>query len=159
MKLSTQEEYGLRCLVELAREGEGKSLTIAELSRREGISAPNAAKIMRLLRRGGFVSSTRGQAGGYVLSRPVEQIRVGDVLSVLGGRFFDAKFCERHAGVELLCTHLGDCSIRPVLRHLQEVMDQVLGQLTLRHLLCHERDMNVPKGPRAVSLPLVTRVS
>lgn len=154
MKLSTQEEFGLRCLVQLAREGEGRSLTIAELSRREGISVPNTAKILRLLRRGGFVTSTRGQAGGYVLSRPVGQIRVGDVLSVLGGRFFDAEFCDRHAGAELTCTHLGDCSIRPVLRHLQELMDQVLGQLTLRHLLCPEREMSVPRNPRAVVLPL-----
>ena len=38
MKLSAQEEYGLRCLLRLGREGEGASLTISELSRREGIS-------------------------------------------------------------------------------------------------------------------------
>jgi len=48
MKLSSQEEYGLRCLLQLARAGEGASLTIAEMSEREGISAPNVAKIMRI---------------------------------------------------------------------------------------------------------------
>ena len=51
MKLSSQEEYGLRCLLQVARSGE--SLTIAELSRLEGISSPNVAKILRILRRGG----------------------------------------------------------------------------------------------------------
>ena len=61
MKLSSQEEYGLRCLLQLARAGEGASLTIAEMSEREGISAPNVAKIMRILRRAGLVKSTRGQ--------------------------------------------------------------------------------------------------
>ena len=50
MKLSSQEEYGLRCLLQLARAGVGASLTIAEMSEREGISAPNVAKIMRILR-------------------------------------------------------------------------------------------------------------
>ena len=51
MKLTTQEEYGLRCLLRLGREGAGQSLTIAELSRQEGISAPNVAKMMGILRR------------------------------------------------------------------------------------------------------------
>jgi Mn-dependent DtxR family transcriptional regulator len=70
MKLSTQEEYGLRCLLQLARAGDAASLTIAEMSEREGISSPNVAKIMRILRRAGLVRSTRGKAGGYYLSRP-----------------------------------------------------------------------------------------
>jgi Rrf2 family protein len=79
MKLSSQEEYGLRCLLQVARSGE--SLTIAELSRLEGISSPNVAKILRVLRRGGFLKATRGQAGGYTLARPADQIAVGDVLA------------------------------------------------------------------------------
>ena len=113
MKLSTQEEYGLRCLLQLAA-GEGKSLTIAELTKLEGISPANVAKIMRVLRRSGFVKSTRGQAGGYALARPADQISVAEVLAALGGRLFDSGFCDRHAGVEVRCHHLGDCSIRPV---------------------------------------------
>ncbi|HUL79346.1 MAG TPA: Rrf2 family transcriptional regulator, partial [Vicinamibacteria bacterium] len=75
MKLSSQEEYGLRCLLQLARAGGGASLTIAEMSEREGISAPNVAKIMRILRRAGLVKSTRGKAGGYALARPAAQLR------------------------------------------------------------------------------------
>jgi Rrf2 family protein len=153
MKLSTQEEYGLRCLLQMGRQGEATSLTIAELARLEGISAPNVAKIMRLLRRTGFVSSMRGQAGGYVLTRPVAEVSVGEVLSALGDRFFDSSFCARHAGGNSHCAHLGDCSIRPVLRHLQEVVDDVLGRLTLEQLLCSEREMSAVTGPQAVSLP------
>ena len=150
MKLSSQEEYGLRCLLQVARRGE--SLTIAELSKLEGISSANVAKILRVLRRGGFLTSTRGQAGGYTLARPAEEIAVGDVLATLGGRLFHAKFCETHAGVSVSCTHLGDCSIRPVLRDVQRAIDEVLGRLTLKSLLCTERE--VALGPRAVALPL-----
>jgi len=40
MKLSAQEEYGLRCLLRLGREGEGASLTISELSQREASPPP-----------------------------------------------------------------------------------------------------------------------
>jgi Rrf2 family protein len=148
MKLSSQEEYGLRCLLQVARSGE--SLTIGELSRLEGISSPNVAKILRILRRGGFLKATRGQAGGYTLARPADQIAVGDVLAVLGGRLFDSGFCDTHSGVSSLCTHLRDCSIRPVLRTIQGAIDSVLGQLTLQSLLCPERDVTL--GPRAIPL-------
>jgi Rrf2 family protein len=153
MKLSTQEEYGLRCLLQIGRRGEGASLTIAELSRQEGISSPNVAKIMRLLRRAGFVVSTRGQAGGYALARRTDRITVGAVLNALGERFFDASFCERHSGVELSCAHLGDCSIRPVLRQVQAVVDNVLGRLTLSQLLCREEEMILVPVPRPRATP------
>jgi len=91
MKLSTQEEYGLRLLLQMARHEE-QSVTLADLSKREGLSQPNVAKLMRRLRRAGFVKSTRGQAGGYTLARPSVEIRVGEVLNALGGRLYDASF-------------------------------------------------------------------
>ena len=157
MKLSSQEEYGLRCLLQIAKLGEGGSLTIAEMSQREGISAPNVAKLMRILRRAGLVRSTRGKAGGYSLSRPSAQLPVGDVLGALGGRLFDANFCDRHSGVEERCLNTTDCSIRPVLRFVQDAVDQVLGQLTLQSLLRPEHEMAVAMGPRAVALKLASR--
>ncbi len=155
MKLSTQEEYGLRCLLQMARHGDARSVTIAELSRLEGISSPNVAKIMRALRSNGFVKSTRGQAGGYVLARPSDQINVGEVLGALGGRLFDSSFCDRHAGALSLCRNLPDCSIRPVLRQVQNVMDAVLGELTLKSLVCSEQDVRVAASPHAVPLPVL----
>ena len=141
MKLSTQEEYGLRCLLQLGRKGELGAITIPELSQLEGLSQANVAKIMRVLRRGGFVRSTRGQAGGYTLAKPVEAVSIGEVLALLGGRLFDSGFCDRHSGIEALCTHLPDCSIRPVFRQIQGAVDQVLSGLTLKSLLCPEREV------------------
>ena len=157
MKLSSQEEYGLRCLLQLARAGEGASLTIADMSDREGISAPNVAKIMRILRRAGLVRSTRGKTGGYTLSRPAVEVRALDVLAALGGRLFDSGFCDRHAGIERHCLNTRDCSIRPVLRGLQEAVDLVLGELTLAHLLRSEGEVAVTVRPRALKLPLYQR--
>ena len=159
MKLSTQEEYGLRCLLQLARAGEGASLTITEMSEREGISSPNVAKIMRILRRAGLVKSTRGKAGGYRLTRPAAEVRALAVLSALGGRLFDTTFCDRHAGVERHCLNTRDCSIRPVLRGLQQAVDHVLGELTLASLLPSEGEVAVTLRPKAVKLPIARRAS
>jgi Rrf2 family protein len=153
MKLSSQEEYGLRCLLRVGREGTAGSASISELSRAEGISEPNVAKMMRILREAGFVNSTRGQAGGYALSRPADEINVGHVLAALGGRLYEPSFCDTHAGVERLCTHMPDCSIRSVWRMLQTAVDQVLGRITLKDLLGTEREMNAFPSSSGVTLP------
>jgi len=153
MKLTSQEEYGLRCLLRVGRAAVGESLTIAELSRAEGISEPNVAKMMRVLRRGGFVNSTRGQAGGYTLSRPAGDIVVGQVLATLGGRLYEPAFCEGHSGLERSCTHMPDCSIRSVWRLVQRAVDQVLGKITLKDLLKSEPEMNAFRQGDMPTLP------
>jgi Rrf2 family protein len=155
VKLSAQEEYGLRCLLQMARRP-GASLTIAELARLEGISAPNAAKILRVLRRGGFVRSTRGQSGGYLLARAAHEINVGEALALLGGRLFDPGFCQKHSGMEPSCHHMSDCSIRSVWRLVQGAVDQVLGRMTLHDLLRSEQEMAAFRNPNAPSLPVIT---
>ncbi|MCX6622660.1 MAG: Rrf2 family transcriptional regulator, partial [Acidobacteria bacterium] len=133
MKFTAHEEYGLRCLLQVARSD--SSATIAEVSQAEGISDAYAAKLLRLLRIGGFVTSARGMSGGYTLARQPEQIVVGDVLSVLGGRLFEDDFCERHAGSVRDCTHSVDCAVRSLWGRVQSSVDQVLSRTTLRDLL------------------------
>ncbi len=141
MKLSSQEEYGLRCLLRIARQPEPGSLTIPEISHAEGISASYVAKLMRLLRRGGFVKSARGQAGGYTLARPPREIVVGEALAFLGGRLYEPGFCEEHAGTEHVCTSSVDCSIRSLWRSVQLILDQVLSKTTIGDMLHNEQQM------------------
>lgn len=142
MKLSAQEEYGLRCLLHMARLPEGQSLSIPEISKAEGLSIPNVAKLMRLLRLGGFVASVRGQSGGYTLAHPPEQISIGVVMDALGGRFFNERFCERHSGLEKVCSRSTDCAIRMLWIRVQDVLDSVLRHVTLKDLLCNEAEIS-----------------
>jgi Rrf2 family iron-sulfur cluster assembly transcriptional regulator len=153
MKLSSQEEYGLRCLLRVGREGSEASVTIPELSRSEGITEPNVAKMMRRLRQAGFVRSARGQSGGYSLARPAGEIHVGEVLACLGGRLYEPGFCDTHTGIEPLCTHMPDCSIRSVWRTIQRAIDSVLATLTLKDLLRGEDEMNSWADARGRLLP------
>jgi Rrf2 family protein len=142
MKLSSQEEYGLRCLLRLARRPSGV-LTIPEISDAEGISGHYVAKLMRILRRGGFVTSARGQTGGYTLSRAPEQIILAEALAALGGRIFDPGFCSEHSGTEQMCNNTVDCSIRTLWSTVQQVVDQVLSKTTLADLLPSEQETSV----------------
>ena len=142
MHFSAQEEYGLRCLLHLASRGPGKSLTLQEISRAEGISVPYTAKMMRILREGGVVTSVRGQAGGYRLARPAADITVSEAMDVLGGRLFEGKFCDDHAGREDTCTHSIDCSIRSLWRTMQSVVDRLLAKTTIQDLVRSEEHMD-----------------
>jgi Rrf2 family protein len=142
MKLSAQEEYGLRCLLRVASAGEEASLTIPEIGRAEALSIAYVAKLMRMLRHGKFVKSVRGQAGGYTLARRPEDIPVADVLASLGGRLFEPAFCDQFSGLKRICMHSIDCSIRSLWRAVQSAVDLVLAGITLKDLLQKESDMD-----------------
>jgi len=131
-------------------------LTIPEIARAEGLSIPHVAKLMRLLRRGGFVRSARGQAGGYKLARTPDQINIGEALAWLGGRLFEPNFCNIHSGVVKLCTHSDDCSIRSLWRSVQFVIDQMLAKVTLADLLGDERKVGSWINDQTQHLPLVS---
>ncbi len=134
MKLSAQEEYGLRCLVRVAQHQ--ANLTIPEIAGAEGIAPHNVAKYLRLLRQGGFVDSERGQNGGYSLASPPDSISLAEVVAALGGRLFDPGFCDHFAGVEDACHHSAvECSIRGLWGRVQNAVDEVLSQTTLSDLL------------------------
>ena len=135
MKFSAQEEYGLRCLIQIAHRGPDGSMTIPEISSIEGLSATHVAKLMMILRKGGFITSTRGQSGGYTLARPADQIPVEDVLAELGGKLYDAEFCGKHTGQLEICRHNVDCGVRSLWNTIQSAVDNVLRGLTIADMM------------------------
>ena len=141
MKISSQEEYGLRCLVQLANLPPGESLTLPQIAEREGISAANAGKLMWLLNKAGFVHSTRGTKGGYFLARPADTVRLNEVIKVLDQDVLN-KHCESYTGVLDSCVHNGDCGIRPVIAGLHEIVENALSQITLAQLVGTESSVD-----------------
>ena len=141
MKISAQEEYGLRCLVQLATIGAGDSLTLPQIATREGISTANAGKLMWLLNKAGFVHSTRGTKGGYQLARPASEIRLSEIIKVLDDEVISTH-CESYTGVLDSCVHKGDCGIRPVIVGLHEIVENALSQITLAQLVGDERSVD-----------------
>ncbi len=141
MKFSTQEEYGIRCLIRISKSGSPNGLTIPEISKMEGLSTANVGKILRILRLGNLVESARGQTGGYKLTRPPENIIISDVIDVLGGRLFKEGFCDDYTGAFNTCTNSVDCSIRSLWSTIQNMLDGVLSKITLKDLLGNEKQV------------------
>jgi Rrf2 family protein len=138
MKFSAQEDYGLRCLIQIAKAAD--SITIPEISRTEGLSVTHVAKLLMILRKDGFIVSTRGQAGGYQLARSPDSIIIGDVLESLGGRLYDNSFCGRHKGQLSICTHAIDCSVKSLWQVVQDAVDSVVQKITLADLLTEKEE-------------------
>src|SRR3569832_1499681 len=142
MKISAQEEYGLRCLLQLARaETIGESLTLPQLARLEGISSANAGKLMWILSKAGLVQSPRGIKGGYSLARPASQSHLNQVIRGLEGEPAESH-CMSYAGVLDACVHTGDCGIRPVIVELHQIVDNALAEITLSQLLGTEANVD-----------------
>jgi Rrf2 family protein len=143
MHLTSQEEYGLRCLLQVARldgaDDDATPVSIAQIAAAEGISPEYVAKLMRLLRQGGLVESTRGAGGGYRTSRPAAEITLWDAVQVLGNPFFSDGFCTAYPGQLADCVHTRDCSIRVVWGAVEEALRGVLGKLTLADLTLGEK--------------------
>jgi Rrf2 family protein len=145
MKITAQEEYGLRCLLWLARAGDGQSLTIPEIAAAEGLSVPYAAKLLAVLRQSGLIESVRGRQGGYRLATSPATVSLGSVMDALGEPLFDEpNFCNKHQGTETTdgrCVHIGACTLRALWHTLEDWMRAVLDRITLADLLQSERSL------------------
>src|SRR5712671_5987275 len=155
MRLTAQEEYGLRCLLQVARGQEG-SLTTPQIAEREGLTQAHVHKLMRFLRRAGLVKSVRGRKGGYQLARPAEQINVGAVLASLGGRLYSGDFCGQHTGNERTCVRNDDCSIRSLWIAIDQAVQRALQSTKLSDLLRSEPEMDVWMRSQPETFPLRT---
>jgi Rrf2 family transcriptional regulator, iron-sulfur cluster assembly transcription factor len=143
MKITSSEEYGIRILIRIASANLTDGLSIPQLSEAEGLSEPHVAKICRTLRMEGFINSTPGYKGGYVLAKPSEEIIINNVLKALGGNIYDKEFCEAHTGLGKLCTNSIDCSTRSLWRMVQHTLDNLLNKLTLKDLMVNEKEVDL----------------
>lgn len=138
MKITAQEEYGLRILLRIAKCEDSNGMSIPQLSEAEGLSAAYVAKLTRKLRLVGYINSTPGNKGGYVLARPASKVNMNEVLKMLGGPLFDKTFCGDYAGALKFCTNSVDCSVRSLWQMIQLSVDQFLDKVTLADLINNE---------------------
>jgi Rrf2 family transcriptional regulator, iron-sulfur cluster assembly transcription factor len=131
MKISSLEEYGVRCMLLLARRGADETLTLPEFELREGLSIPYAAKLLMILRRAGLVKAARGRKGGYMLTRAPEQIALKAILDALGEPAFSSSHCGRHTGQLDICVHHDDCQVRVIWKSFDNFISQMLSGITL----------------------------
>ncbi len=136
MRLSTAGRYALRAMVDLAHhDGEGPVLR-RDIAQRQELSSDYLAQLFVKLKRAGLVDSVMGPGGGYVLARPVNEIRAGDVLRAVEEPLRLTQCLEE--GQEEPCPRMATCVTRVLWERMGHAMIEVLDSVTLAEL----RDMS-----------------
>jgi len=142
MNITSHEEYGLRCALQLARSFGNGPLSASKVAEREGISVEYVSKFMHLFRKAGVVKSIRGTQGGFELCRPPKEIVLKEILSVLGGRDSTRQhFCQHYSGLKEVCVNICSCSIRPLWSVITYYFESIFNHLSLKDLMGSEEDV------------------
>ncbi len=135
LRLSKKTEYALIALREIALNS-GKHVTTArEISEFHQIPRDLLAKILQVLARQGFIQSLQGAHGGYVLSKPIDDITLLRLLEVLEG---PAGLVDCLVPGKETCVREDVCTIRHELSQVNRRVLEVLQGVTLRHFLFNE---------------------
>ncbi len=134
MKITAQEEYGLRILIRIGSCKDRDGMSIPQLSETEQLSQHYIAKLTRLLRMSNLIRSTPGNKGGYVLAKPADQIVIKQVLEALGTPL-DKEFTDENGAVMRFCTSSVDCSSRSLWQMIQMTVNNLLERITLFDLV------------------------
>lgn len=130
MKFSTKIEYGLVCLVYMARSTELNPVTVKEIVTKEQFAPAFTEKILQKLRQAGIVVSRQGNQGGYVLARSPSEITMKHIVEALEGHTFDV-FCDPQKRENIVCTHFSLCHVKPLWHRTKEVLDGFFNTVTL----------------------------
>jgi Rrf2 family iron-sulfur cluster assembly transcriptional regulator len=104
MRLTTKGRYAVTAMLDLAIHYKDGPITLADISKRQGISLSYLEQLFSRLRKNGLVDSARGPGGGYRLSRAASEINVADVITAVDEKI-DAMRCEGKGN----CQNDGPC--------------------------------------------------
>ncbi|WP_126427891.1 cysteine metabolism transcriptional regulator CymR [Brevibacillus marinus] len=135
MKISTKGRYGLTIMMELAQNYGNGPVSLKNIAQRNDLSEHYLEQLIAPLRNAGLVKSIRGAYGGYVLSRPPEEITSGDVIRVLEGPISPVEFMEEE-----------DPAKRYLWLRIRDSISAVLDSTTLKDLINYKDDGQAEEG-------------
>ena len=135
MKLSRRSEYGLRALQDLAAHyGQGPVRT-RDLAENNRIPLKFLEQILLTLKHTGIVRSRRGPRGGYYLSRPPEDVTLGQVVRILDGPLAPISCASQTAYEPCSCPDEAKCGLRRVMLQVRDAVADIMDHTTLANVV------------------------
>jgi Rrf2 family protein len=158
---TTKAEYGVRLLVELGRQTPERPVSLKALAEAEALPLAYLERIVALLKKSGFVESTRGAHGGYRLARPAEDVRMDEVVLALEGTVAPMSCFVDDTGGDgkVLCNHhdAGDlCATKLLWTRVQGGVIRALQGTTLAELVAFTTQGAAPSPRGREREPLLT---
>ncbi len=132
LRLSNLADYGVVVMTAAARAAqESRLMSTAQVAQQTGIPAPTVAKLMGQLGRAGLLTSQRGVAGGFALSRPAGRISLADIVEAI-----DGPIALTHCGQEgAECDLSHNCAVRPHWAPVNRAVKAALADVSLAELV------------------------
>ncbi len=147
MQISTKGRYGLRAVLELARQSGDKPVSTKEISLKQKITIPYLEQLFFRLKNKGYVKSVRGAQGGYFLAKDASEISVGDVIECLDGpiEFTD---CKSTSDGHSTCIGRDNCMAISFWDELRDIINDRLYSTTLADLLkdFEKKQLDIKEG-------------
>ena len=135
MKISTRARYGVRALLDLARNSDSGPVSLKDIAQRQNISMSYLEHLINPLVAGGIIRTVRGSKGGIVLTKPAFQIKLSEIIALLEGSTAPVDCVDSPEN----CQRSDNCVTRGVWTELKEAIDGVLDYITLQELVERER--------------------
>jgi len=145
MRISTKGHYGLLSLIDVALNQARGPVTLNDIALRQSLSVKYLWQVLKPLKTSGFLNTTRGAKGGYVLARQPKDITMLDVLTTLEGPISILK-CLTH---EESCPRVRSCVGRTVWAEVNQTIENVLADTTLAKLLRQHEPSSESPSERA----------
>lgn len=130
MRLTTKGRYAVTAMLDLAIHYKNGPITLADISKRQGISLSYLEQLFSRLRKNGLVDSARGPGGGYRLSRAAAEICVADVITAVDEKV-DAMRCDGRGN----CQDNGPCLTHELWCDLSDQILEFLKGIDLEQLV------------------------
>ena len=130
LRMSKLADYGSVILTTMVREPE-RIQSAVEIAAAIHVPVPTVSKVLKILTREGLVLSLRGAKGGYLLSRPPNQISMAEVIQAMDGPIGMTE-CSITPG---LCTQETDCAVRANWQRINLIVLQSLEKVTLDQMI------------------------
>jgi Rrf2 family protein len=134
---TSKVDYALRALLDLAQQVPGRAVQSREIAARQEIPEAYLNQLLVILRRAGLVRSIRGAAGGYVLGRPLREIRISDVVCA-----FHGEACLGCPDGDGPATGSAIWVVRDLRRRVDAAVRRVLEETTLADLVEEQRRLD-----------------
>ena len=131
MKLSTRSRYGTRMMLDLAQHYDEGPVQIGAVAKREDISVKYLEQLIIPLKKANFIKSVRGPKGGHMLSKPPEEITVGEIVRILEGGINLSSCIENPE----MCDRTSSCLTRGIWEETTKAMYNKLNSVTLSKMI------------------------